>query len=99
MKRRCGWIPRALETPERVVWARNNVAATVCPKSYISAQSMAWLEEYLVRRKLGQKGIEGLGAREVEAFLILEHELAEANGGAGTARQDRAPAPRGRNAC
>jgi hypothetical protein len=38
---------------------------------------MAWLEEYLVRRKLGQKGIDGLGAREVEAFLILEHELAE----------------------
>jgi hypothetical protein len=51
-------------------------ATTVCPKSFITAQSMAWLEEYLVRRKLGQRGIERLGAREVEAFLILEHELA-----------------------
>lgn len=38
---------------------------------------MAWLEEYLVRRKFGQRGIEGLSAREVEAFLILEHEIAE----------------------
>lgn len=96
-KRRCGWIPRALETPVRVVWARNNAATTVCPKSFLTAQSMAWLEEYLVRRKLGQRGIEGLGAREVEAFLILEHELAEANGGPSTGRQNSA-APRGRNA-
>jgi hypothetical protein len=85
MKRRCGWIPRALETPERVVWARNTAATTVCPKSYVTAQSMAWLEEYLVRRKLGQQGIDGLGAREVEAFLILEHELVEIDGGARNA--------------
>jgi hypothetical protein len=50
-----------------------------CPRSYITPQSMAWLETYLVRRKFRQKDIEGLGAREVEAFLILERELAEAN--------------------
>jgi len=91
-KRRCGWIARALETPERVVWARNNAATTICPRSFITAQSMAWLEEYLVRRKLGQRGIDGLGAREVEAFLILEHELTQANGGTTAAA-----APRGRN--
>jgi hypothetical protein len=59
---------------------------------------MAWLEEYLVRRKLGQRGIDGLGAREVEAFLILEHELAEANSGPGPGRQNGGPAIRGRNA-
>jgi hypothetical protein len=76
IKRRCGWTPRASETPVRVVWARNSVASTECPKSFITARSMTWLEEYLVRRKLGQRGIDRLGAREVEAFLILEHELA-----------------------
>jgi hypothetical protein len=76
MKRRCGWMPQVVDTPARVVWARNGFATMVCPKSFITAQSMAWLEEYLVRRKLGQKSIEGLGARDVEAFLILEHELA-----------------------
>lgn len=64
-----------MDNPERVVWARNGVASTTCPKSYITAQSMAWLEEYLVRRKLGQRGTEGLGAREIEAFLILENEF------------------------
>jgi hypothetical protein len=74
-KRGCGWMPRASEGRPRVVWARNGVATTVCPKSFITAQSLAWLEEYLVRRQLGQRGAEGLDARQVEAFLILEHEL------------------------
>lgn len=97
-KRRCGWIARALETPERVVWARGNAATTVCPKSFITAQSMAWLEEYLVRRKLDQKGIDGLCAREVDAFVILEHELAELNRVSGHNRQASNRAPRGRDA-
>lgn len=74
-KRRCGWIPTAVETPVRVVWAKDSVATSMCPKSFVTAQSMAWVEEYLVRRRLGHRGIDGLGAREVEAFLILEHEL------------------------
>jgi hypothetical protein len=96
-KRRCGWIPRALETSERVVWARNGAATTICPKSFITAQSMAWVEEYLVRRKLGHRGIEGLGARDVEAFLILEHELNEVNHGAGAGRQNSGSRARVRN--
>jgi len=75
-KRNCGWLS-GQDGPERVVWARKGVATTTCPKSFITGESMVWLEEYLVRRKLGQKGIDGLDAREVEAFLILEHELAE----------------------
>jgi len=77
IKRRCGWTPAALETPARVIWARHDAATVICPKSFVTAQSLAWVEEYLVRRKLGQKGIDGLGARDVEAFLILEHELRE----------------------
>lgn len=72
-----------MDMRERIVWARDNAASTTCPKSFITAESMAWLEEYLVRRKLGQRGIDGLGAREVEAFLILEHELAELNRAGG----------------
>jgi hypothetical protein len=73
------------------VWARNNAATTVCPKSFVTAQSMAWLEVYLVRRKLGQKGIDGLGAREVEAFLILEHELAELDNRPNNGRRSGGP--------
>jgi len=74
------------------------VATDVCPKSFITAQSLAWVEEYLVRRKLGQRGIDGLEAREVEAFLILEHELEER--AAARAAENRGhslgrPSPRG----
>ena len=36
--------------------------------------SLAWLEEFAVRRRLGQRWPEELGAREAEAFLILESE-------------------------
>jgi hypothetical protein len=88
----------ALETPERVVWARNNVASNICPRSFITAQSMAWLEDYLVRRKLGRREVEGLGAREVEAFLILEHELTQTNGSPGAGNRNSGPEPRERNA-
>lgn len=91
-------MPQALETPERVVWARNTAATTVCPKSYITAQSMAWLEEYLVRRKLGEAGLDGLGAREVEAFVIMEHELTQANGSPSTGNLNSTVAPRRRHA-
>jgi hypothetical protein len=44
----------------------------VCPRSIITSQSVTWLEEYLVRRRLGGPDLEKLGAREAEAFLILE---------------------------
>jgi hypothetical protein len=77
IKRRCGWLREAQDTPTRVIWASGSAATTVCPKSFVSAQSLAWIEEYFVRRKLGERGIGGLGAREVEAFLILEHEITQ----------------------
>jgi len=66
-----------------VVWARDGHAIAVCPKSYITSQSVAWVEEYLVRRRLEHKGIDGLGARKVEAFLILENELNKFEGSGG----------------
>jgi len=50
-----------------------------------------------VRRKLGHRGIEGLEAREVEAFLILEHELNELNAGAGAGRPNSGFTARVRN--
>jgi hypothetical protein len=82
VKRRCGWLPTVNDVGQRVVWARKQAATNTCPKSYISAQSVAWLEEFVVRRKLGQRWPENLGARAAEAFLILESEWeAEAQNG------------------
>lgn len=47
-----------------------------CPKPYITAESQSLMEEFFVRRRL--RAFEGteLSARQVEAFVILEKELA-----------------------
>ena len=60
----------------RVVWARRNVALETCPKPYITAESQSLVEEFFVRRQLRAFDVEGLSARQVEAFLVLEKELA-----------------------
>ncbi|HOQ46198.1 MAG TPA: hypothetical protein PK157_12835 [Bryobacteraceae bacterium] len=61
----------------RVVWARGNVATEECPKSYITAESLAWVEEFQVWKRLGYPRVEEMTARQVEAMLVLEAELAE----------------------
>jgi len=75
IKRRCGWIPAAIETPAQVVWARGPVATDVCPKSVITAQSIGWIEEFLVWKRLGLTLNLDASVRQVEAFLILEEQI------------------------
>jgi hypothetical protein len=75
VRRRCGRSAAPAIAPARVVWARKDVALDTCPKSFVTAQSYAWLEEFLVRRKLGRPWPDELSARDVEAFLILQNEL------------------------
>jgi hypothetical protein len=74
MKRRCGWLPAALETPPKLVWARKRVSTDQCPTSAISAQSLAWIDQFYVWKRLGANYPGELSAREIEAFLILERE-------------------------
>ncbi|MEI9972407.1 MAG: hypothetical protein WDO73_10350 [Ignavibacteriota bacterium] len=64
-----------MEAP-RLVWARRNVSLNTCPKTYISAESSTLVEEFFVRRRLLGFDEKVLSARQVEAFLILEGELA-----------------------
>ncbi|MGH9659565.1 MAG: hypothetical protein ACRD96_13540 [Bryobacteraceae bacterium] len=75
MKRRCGWAPGAGETPARVVWAKGRASADRCPKSVITAQSLDWIERFVVWRRLGALYPEPLGAKDIEAFLVLEQEM------------------------
>jgi len=70
-------MPAALETPEKVVWARMRVSTDTCPTSLISAQSLTWIEQFWVWRRLGPSYPGELSAREIEAFLILEKEAQE----------------------
>ncbi len=71
-----------------LVWARKQVALKSCPASYITAESQTLVEEFFVRRRLGARDIDSLTARQVEAFVILEKELAqEMNDGQHNSRQ------------
>jgi hypothetical protein len=74
-RRRCGWLPSESRGPARLVWARRGVTLDECPKPYITSESQALLEDFLVRRRL--RGFDSdLDARQVEAFVILEEQLA-----------------------
>jgi hypothetical protein len=53
------------------------VATTECPKSYITAESTARLEQFQVSKRFGFPNAAETPAREVEAMLVLEAELAE----------------------
>jgi hypothetical protein len=65
------------------VWARRRVSIDRCPTSEISAQSLAWIEQFCVWKRLGANYPDELSAREIEAFLILEQETqAEVSHGA-----------------
>ena len=82
-KRRCGWLGLPAEG---VVWARKGVATGSCPKSYVTAESEGLVEEFFVRRRLGGMEFGELSARQVEAFVILEHAV-EGERIAGAARE------------
>jgi hypothetical protein len=73
-KRRCGWAETTSETAPAVVWARGGVAAKVCPKSYISGESLAWLEGFEAWKRLGHGDPWTLPARQVHAMMLLEQE-------------------------
>jgi hypothetical protein len=59
------------------VWARKGVATEVCPKSYVTPQSLAWLEAFFTWKLLGGGDFESFSARQADAFWVLESELAK----------------------
>lgn len=48
-----------------------------CPKSLITAESVAWVEEFQLRKRFGFPNVLEMSARKVEAMLVLEEELME----------------------
>jgi len=73
--RRCGFIAPELRGAPRTVWARRQVRTEECPKSVITGESMALLEEFIVRRRLQMAETLETDARKVDAFVILRDEL------------------------
>lgn len=57
------------------VWAKRDLVLTECPRSYVTGESITWLEQFAVWKQLGGSAIEVQEARTLDAFLILEAEL------------------------
>ena len=70
-KRRCGFLPVEARGEPRVVWGRKQTHVDECPKTFVTAGSLALLEEFFVRRRLGVPDSIDTEARKIEAFLIL----------------------------
>lgn len=58
-----------------MIWGRKHATAEECPQSLITGESLAFLEEYFVRRAHGAWNLDGMAARKVDAFLILRNEM------------------------
>lgn len=74
-KRRCGFLLHEKRGEPRVVWGRKLTQSEECPKSFVTGESLALLEEFFVRRRLGIEDSTGMEARKVDAFLILRDEM------------------------
>lgn len=53
------------------MWGRKQTHVDECPKTFVTAGSLALLEEFFVRRRLGVPDSIDTEARKIEAFLIL----------------------------
>jgi len=79
--RRCGFLPEEQRGEPRIVWGRGQTRTDECPKSMITGDSLALLEEFFVRQRLGIQGSFEIkdaletDARKVDAFLILRDEM------------------------
>jgi hypothetical protein len=73
-KRNCGWLGGRDEDRVRPVWVRKRVAISTCPKSYVTGDSLAAVEEFFGRKRVGGIRVEELSAKQVEAFAVLENE-------------------------
>jgi hypothetical protein len=47
----------------------------MCPKSYITGESIVLVEDFLVRRRLGRIVLPELTGRQADAFTILEEAV------------------------
>ena len=81
IKRRCGFLPEEKRGEPRTVWGRGQTQTDECPKSLVTGKSLALIEEFFVRLRLGMSYSPGMQdllemeARKVDAFLILRDEI------------------------
>jgi hypothetical protein len=74
-KRRCGFLPSGRRGTPKIVWARRDARTEECPTSFITGDSLALVEEFFVRRRLGIPYSIDMEARKTDAFLILRDKM------------------------
>ncbi|HWF10753.1 MAG TPA: hypothetical protein VG297_19935 [Bryobacteraceae bacterium] len=75
VKRRCGFLPAGERGSPHLVWGSRRAQTDECPKSFVTGESLALLEEFFVRRRLNMEFSLETEARKVDAFLILRDEM------------------------
>jgi hypothetical protein len=53
---------------------RGNVTARECPKSFVTSESIEQVERFFASKYFGAPTAEDVGARDADAFLVLEQE-------------------------
>lgn len=75
--RRCGFLGPGETAGQTPVWVRKNLVLFECPKSFVKADSLNYLESYAAWKQLGMPSYDAREAREADAFAVLDGELAE----------------------
>lgn len=73
-QRKCGYLGRPEEPQGRPVWIRRQAVSHRCPRSSVTAESAAWLDQFFVWKTGGGASLADMPARTAEAFLVLERE-------------------------
>lgn len=55
-----------------------------CPKTYVTPQSLAWIDEFALWRRYPARGYADTEAKKLDAFLVLEAQLAAENNERGS---------------
>lgn len=58
----------------RVIWAAKGTAVNACPKSVITSDSLAAIEQFAALKVIGSKISENVPAKSLDALLVLETE-------------------------
>lgn len=74
--RRCGWLGYDKSEPFRIVWARGGQQLSTCPRSYVTPESISWLEGYRTAQLFGFGDVLRMAARDVDAYRLIEEETA-----------------------
>lgn len=74
-RRACGWSAGGgAEAGKKIVWASGDVVSHECPRSAMTAASVAWLEMFGGYRILGGQAMSEWTAKDAEAMALLQEE-------------------------